>query len=521
MQSEKLPLSDTRQFSSLLLDYLSGENKLRPFYDASPHPDSFNSQIEKKQLDPAIRNTLTDVLKEQYAGIETSNAVENNIRLLQSTTTYTITTGHQLNIFTGPMYFIYKILTAINLAETLKAAHPGYDFVPVYWMASEDHDFEEISHFRLFGKTYQWKSDQKGPVGRMNPHTLEQLLSQLPEIPDIFKKAYLGYDHMAQAMRCIVNDLFGAFGLLVLDADDARLKGMMEHVIIDDMTSHSSYALVNRTSEQLQQLGYSSQVNPRQINFFYMEDGLRERIVKEEDDHYTVLNTNINFTSKALTEDVQAHPEKYSPNVILRPLYQEIILPNLAYIGGPAEVAYWLQLKGIFDHFNVPFPIVMPRNFAMILNRPLVKKISKLGLSVHDLFKDPDEIKSDYLNKNAAHSFTLEEEKTNIRSLFEKITEKAAGIDGSLKGFIGSEEARTLKSLDNIAKRLKRSEEVNQETGLKQIDNLMEKLFPGGVPQERTDNFLNHYINHPDFIQSIKDQIPPFDYRYHVFLSHG
>ncbi len=520
MQIEKITLDETHQFSSLLIDYLTGSDVVQPFYALPPRESSFEKQIAMKQLDPEMRNTLAEVLEGQYETINTTAVVKQNIAALRSKNTYTITTGHQLNIFTGPMYFIYKIITVINIADKLTQQYPGHHFVPVYWMASEDHDFEEINHFRLFGNEYKWESDQIGPVGRMSPRSIGQLMEQLPDIPRLFEKAYLNNNTLADATRQVVNELFQNQGLVVLDSDDARLKASLAPALIDDITMHSANTIVNRTTALLEERGYKSQVYPRLINFFYMEDGLRERIVEVEGGSYTVLNSDITFSRGAMETEMQLHPEKFSPNVIMRPLYQEIILPNLAYVGGPAEVAYWLQLKGVFEHYKIPFPILMPRNFAMIINKPLVKKLKKLELTPVSLFNEPEQVKTEFLRKHAAQTYTLDREKDALQEVYREITNKATLIDGSLKGFIGAEETKMLKAVENIEKRLKRSEEIKQETELKQISNLLEKLFPDGSPQERVDNFLNFYINNPDLLNMLKENLEPFDYRYHVFLDN-
>lgn len=519
MRIEKITLEQTGLFAPILLDYVHAAEPLRPFYNATPSPEDLRQHLQRRNLSKESRRTLVEVLLGQYRDLDTSGPTRTNIHALEADNAFTITTGHQLNIFTGPLYFIYKILTVINTAETLNIQYPDHRFVPVYWMASEDHDFEEISRFRLFGKEYAWETDQTGPVGRMQPGSLKEIIDAIPDLPDIFAEAYLQQPTLAAATRYIVNHLFGDHGIVVLDADDPQLKKSLRTVIVDDLVKHSAHHMVQESTERLQQLGYSSQVHPREINLFYMEDGLRSRIVQKSG-QYHVLDTDLAFTQEEITALAESHPERFSPNVVLRPVYQEMMLPNLAYIGGPAEMAYWLQLKSTFDHFGVPYPVLMPRNFALVVGRAQHKKMEKLGFRAQDLFRDIQALKEEYMLKNAQHDFEVDDERQGIQKIFAAMQEKAGAIDPTLRGFVGSEEASTMKSLQNIEKRLKRAVEQNEQTAMKQIDSLYDKLFPGGAPQERTDNFLNFFINDPGFIQGLKRGLDPFDMRYHVFTGN-
>ena len=231
MKSEKIALHETHQFSPLFLDYLSGKENLKPFYKLSPTPESFKKQIQHKKFSSSLRKKLQEVLTEQYQGISANPAVQKNIELLEKENTFTITTGHQLNIFTGPLYFIYKIVTVINTCQELKKLYPDYNFVPVYWMASEDHDFEEVSHFNLFGKEYKWESSQSGAVGHSSTEGISKILNELPEPVPVFENAYTQNSTLSGAVRQYVHDLFGKWGLVSLDADNEALKASFHDFI--------------------------------------------------------------------------------------------------------------------------------------------------------------------------------------------------------------------------------------------------------------------------------------------------
>ncbi|MDJ1502304.1 bacillithiol biosynthesis cysteine-adding enzyme BshC [Xanthocytophaga agilis] len=517
MTTQFLSLQQTNQFSSLFLDYIQQKNTLAPFYITFPTLDNFGKILQSRAFDVSKREALHQVLKEQYTGYS-SDIVQKQIDSLLQPNTFTVTTGHQLNIFSGPLYVIYKLVTTINLAKQLQEKYPDYHFVPVYWMATEDHDFEEISYFNLFGKKYTWETTQTGAVGRMNPTEIQTVLDQLSDKFPIFEKAYLTYQTLADATRCWVTDLFGDQGLLCIDADHPTLKGEFRQIIKADVFDQVTQTVVNQTSEKLESLGYKTQVNARDSNFFYLDHGMRERIVHNHG-RFRILNTELSFSKEEVAQMIDQHPERFSPNVLLRPIYQETILPNLAYIGGPAEVAYWLQLKDLFDKLGTPFPIVMPRNFALILNENTQKKLDKTGLTVADLFTDEVSLKRKYVEKTVGEPISLYTEIQDLTSLFDRVVQKAVTLDKSLEGFVGAEKQKAKTSLENIEKRLRKAEEQKQETGIQQVLTLKNKLFPGGSLQERTDNMLNFYANNPEFIHTLLQQFDPLRFEFQIITG--
>lgn len=515
MNRHQIAFEETKQFSPIFLDYINSKEDLKKFYAYKPTLESFKESIESREFEPGKRDVLFQVLQEQYKNLEINSAVADNIQALKNENTFTITTGHQLNIFTGPLFFIYKIVAVINMVKVLKETFSTYNFVPVYWMASEDHDFNEINNFKLFGKKYTWETNQKGAVGRFDTSSMKSLLEEIPEMPGFFSDGYLEQKNLAHATRYIVNHLFGKHGLIILDADAQELKMELKSIIKDDIFHNHAHALTQKSSEQLENLEYKNQVFPRPINFFYMEDGLRERI-EEDGDKYIVLNSSLSFSKSKIESLIDKHPEKFSPNVVMRPIYQEVILPNLAYVGGPAEVAYWLQLKGVFDHYQVSFPLLFPRLFVLTLAKTICRKMEKLNLSNLELFDEFNDIKEKVLfsDREAAHD--LDDQLTQIQHAFESIKNKAKNIDQSLEGFVISEFKKVEKSVENIQKRLKKAEEQKEEVKINQLKSIIDKLFPDGNPQEREDNFLNFYINNPSFIDELIDLLDPFVLKYNI-----
>lgn len=517
MQLDKVSLADAHAFSSFFLDYISAKDTLQPFYHRFPRIENFRDQItEKQQAFPAShRSVLVDTLKSQYEGFTITPQLETQIASLNDRNTFTVTTGHQLNIFTGPLYFIFKIITVINACKKLKEQYPEANFVPVYWMASEDHDYDEIKYFRLSGKKHVWETDQAGAVGRFSTKGLDQLAREVSGSLRLFTEAYSKRKTLAAATRHYVNELFGSKGLVVIDADDRRLKRLFEPVIREDVLHQASKPLVDQANAGLHALGYKTQIYCRDINFFYLHNTIRNRI-EVVDNRFTVVDTDISFSRTEIEKLITEEPERFSPNVILRPLYQEVILPNIAYVGGPAEVIYWLQLQEVFKHFKIPFPILMPRNFGMIIDHEVRRKWSRTGLALKDIFEEKNYLYNHWVRSHSSHSLSVREEHDVMGELFMSLRKRAEEIDPTLGGFVGASAKRALDSLEKIEQKMLRAEKRNQEDKLRQISEVKDILFPGGGLQERTDNFLNFFQRDPLFIDRLEEHFNPFDFNFNI-----
>lgn len=518
MELKKVDFEKTNQFSKIFLDYIDESPQLKPFYGRQATRENFGEQIKEKSFSQEQRQLLHSVLLEQYQQLDKGDAVAENLKLLLDNNTYTITTGHQLNIFTGPLYFIYKIITVINACKFLKEQYPDKNFVPVYWMASEDHDFDEISYFRLNGQKIKLHTQQKGAVGRFNPSELKEILDNTPGIPDFFRSAYLKNKTLADAVREYVHHLFKEEGLIIIDADHPSLKASFSTIIEDDLFKHHANELVTKQSENLDKEGYKTQVFPREINFFYLNEGIRERIVKDGD-QFIVNETDLTFSAEEMRKELKNHPERFSPNVIMRPLLQEYILPNLAYCGGPGELAYWFQLSSTFEHYNVPFPILLPRNFALCIPAHIHRKMQKADLNHENIFHPKHELMKEIALAHTHQKVVLNGEKDDLLSLFDKIKTMAEEIDPTLKDHVEAQQTITAKKLDTIEKKFIRAEKRNQSDRMRQIEDVLDYLFPNGGLQERTDNFLNFYLADSDFIKKLSAKLDPFDFRFNVFID--
>lgn len=525
MKATYIDYSDTLSFSPLLIKYLDNDQSLAGFYGNRPDFDGFEKQITNKS--PINRKVLVESLLAQQASSNISERSLANINLLSEANSFTITTGHQLNIFTGPLYFIFKIATAIKLASDLKKQFPESNFIPVYWMASEDHDFEEINHTQIFKNTMRWEKDAKGATGRLDLSDIHETVKAYQNIlglsdnscklSQIIEEAYVNHDNLADATRSLANQLFGKYGLVVIDADRKELKELFVPIIKADILEQNSAREVAKSSAELEGLGFKTQVHAREINFFYLKDQLRERIVQLEDGSYEVLNQNLRFSKEELLKDIESNPERFSPNVIMRPLYQEIILPNLAYIGGGAEISYWMQLKGIFDYYKLDYPVLIPRNSAMIADGKLSEKIYRLNFTFKTIFKKTDELKKEYVRVHSKHRLNLNDEWREFTSIFEKIKLRAHKIDPSLGPSTDAIQARLKKAIDRLEKKLLKADQGNYSEALNQIERIKAKLFPNGVLQERIENFGDYYVKYGDsFIEELLVHFKPLDFKFTV-----
>lgn len=509
MNNIKIPFNSIPGFSPIQSDYIEGVKPI--FKKAIAFPfnlDSFKNLIDKRRnFEAEKRKNLRELIESQYAQI----GIKKDLSIFENPQTFTLTTGHQLNVLTGPAYYIYKIVGIINIAKELKKTYPEYQFLPVFWLASEDHDFDEINHFTLFNKEYSWETNQKGPVGRFNLDGLEEILSQINDLPAFFREAYQK-KNMSEAIRYIVYSLFDKYGVICLDADDPVAKRHLIPTIKKEIFEGGAQNLVHKALHQFAEKGYEVKLFPREINFFYLLDGLRERIV-EQGGKFRVLNTNLSFSREELEKEIDNFPERFSPNVIFRPIYQEILLPNLSYLGGPGEIAYWLCLKEVFDLHGVSFPLLAPRNSVFYLNEKLKNKFDQLGNRLEFYFLNESKIKERYLLEHSDAEITLKKEIEKIQEIFDAILSKGLAIDKTMEGPINGERQKILNALENLEKKLTKAEERNHEVAINQIIQIKNRLFPQGKWQERIENYLNYALNEPDFIENLVNILDPFDSR--------
>jgi bacillithiol biosynthesis cysteine-adding enzyme BshC len=445
---------------------------------------------------------------------------------LKEDNTFTVTTGHQLNLFTGPLYFLYKIISTINLTKELKAKYPIYNFVPIYWMATEDHDFEEINYFNFKGKKFRWNKDSTGPVGRLSTEGLADVFELYAQelgsstnaetLKSLFEDAYLQHDNLADATRHLANSLFGEYGLVILDADHADLKRAFIPFAKEELLQQTSNKAVLETTEKLEK--YNIQVNPREINLFYIEDKMRERIILEEG-KYKINNTKIEFSESEILTLLERNPEMFSPNVIMRPLYQEVILPNLCYIGGGGEIAYWLELKSFFNAVNITFPVLLVRNSVLLTTEKQVKKATNLELTWSDLFSKQGDLLTSKTKQMSEFPIDMSTLKKQLQDQFEALYEITKRTDKSFVGAVKAQEVKQIKGLDNLEKRLLRAQKRKLSGVLERITDLQNELFPNKSLQERQANFSEFYLeNGSNLIPTVMNTLKPLEQEFNTII---
>ncbi|WP_461532987.1 bacillithiol biosynthesis cysteine-adding enzyme BshC [Sinomicrobium sp.] len=521
MPSECISLRETGYFSDLICDYVEEKEGLTPFYHRFPSIESLGEQMKEKgaAFSAEVRDVLVEALKRQYSGVELSAATKGNIDALAGGDTFTVTTGHQLNLFTGPSYFLYKIVSTIKLAQRLNETYPDKKVVPVYWMATEDHDFEEISYFNFDGKKFNWNRDSGGAVGRFSPSGLEEVFRLFSaelgpgiyadELRTLFKEAYLGHENLAEATRFLVNQLFGRYGLVIVDGDDSSLKRRFVPYMESDLLEQVAYTQVSRTSEELKNAGYGVQVNPREINLFYLGDDFRERI-EGSGDNYTVVGTDITWSRDELLKQLRETPERFSPNVLMRPLYQEVVLPNLCYIGGGGEIAYWLQMKDFFNAVEVPFPVLLVRNSVLVVSAREREKMNRLNLQSASLFMERDAFINKRVREISDIDIDFSRQKTHLKQQFEALYTLAEQTDKSFLNAVKAQEVKQLKGLAQLEKRLLKAQRRKLSDQVVRITDLQDELFPGRSLQERTVNFAWFYREYGSgFIDLLNEVLEP------------
>lgn len=528
MQIHKLDFSKVNALSKRDITYQNSTQKFREFLNFLPDLDGLKKAMEERNKFPVDRHLLINTLKAQYKQIKATDAQMHNLEKLGKENTYTIITAHQPALLTGPLYYIYKIFSAINLSEKLKSTYPDFDFVPVFINGSEDHDFDEIKSLHLFHKIITWQHKEGGPTGRFDLYGLQEVINEVASVLgennhsvkmlSTFRECLQQSSNYNEFVFRLINQLFEQYGLIVANMDDASLKQAFVPVMKEELLSGISEKLIKPTQEKIAQLGFHSQAFSREINLFYMKDGLRERIIKDGK-LFRINNTTLTFSEVEILNELNIHPERFSPNVVMRPLYEEYIFPNIAYIGGGGELAYWLERKEQFKHFNVFFPALIRRDSVLILHKPQADNLNKFNFAIDDIFLTEEQIINKYLTENVDVEINLSTQHESLNKIFDSIKILANKVDKSLIDYVGAEHLKTNKLLEQIESRIKRSVKKNEEVSLNQLKNLKTKLFPENGLQERHDNFLQLYNSMGDeFFTILKENLDPLDKNFKVLV---
>lgn len=517
----KVNPQDVPYYSEKDIAYQTLDPRYENFYRWKPDIDTFHEVIKTRKKFETNRDLLVLAANDIYKNINKTDAQISNIRHLESENTFTIITAHQPVLFTGPLYIIYKIISAIKLTQMLKEKYPEYHFVPVFISGSEDHDFDEIKNCHIYGKTVSWENTKGGAVGRIPISELENTIQSFNEILGNSETAekVKGFIEIAKSGSSLykefnlklINQLFAEYGLIVFDMDRPDLKKQFLPYMKRELLNQPSENIIQKTQERLEEMGLSNQAFPRGINMFYLTDGGRNRI-ERDGENFVVIDKDISFTREEIINELEKNPEYFSPNVVMRPIYQEIIFPNLAYIGGGGEIAYWLERKDQFDDFSVPFPMLIRRNSAMLIDSSSKRLLHKVSMQPLAFFPPVNDIINNYIAMNADTDFELHKEKEKVEKIFDNITELSNTIDPTISKWIQAEKTKQAKLIDQIESRLKRAIKKQEETSINQIRKIKEKLFPFNSLQERKDNFFQYYLMYgDDLIPTLIETFNPMD----------
>lgn len=472
------------------------------FTHFSPHISSISAYASKRIFTQEKRDILVDVLKKQYTAIWWNHApVKNNITTLLDPNTFTLTTGQQVHLLWWPMFFMTKIMDVIALSKQMNEKTDGKTYVPVFWMASEDHDLDEIMHVNVYGERFERDTiDTWGPVGRYSTKWLDRLIKQLEErlddtpenqaYLDLRAHAYTTFPTLAQATHRVVDQLFGEQWLLVLDADDTQLKGLFSEIMRKDLVEQSSHTPLVEQTALLEEVWLKWQAIPKEINLFYMTDTQRSRI--EADAESKDSKGEISFAQsshKDIASELLSHPEKFSPNVFLRTIYQETILPNLVYLAGPGEIKYWLQMKTMFEVYGEQMPVLLPRQLTQYLNEKSFWIINESGIELPDWFGSYDDFMNLLKVENA-------EEQEELHVVLESWQWSVARMEKSMQWkSVDKNVAKSVKNIRSELETLERRLEQAEQAGLEwskvygKLLKLQKKSFSGEKRFER-DQFV-------------------------------
>lgn len=512
---------DTGNFSALVLDYLKADKSLEPFYNHPPTLEGIKKTIEERKNFKTDRKLLVDQFKFQYRNLKLTGLQLSYLNKLLLDNTFTITTAHQPNIFTGHLYFIYKIIHAIKMADELQKLLPANNFVPVYYMGSEDADLEELGEVVVNNKKLVWETKQTGAVGRMHidaafKKIIKEIAGQIgvqkfgEEMIAKMQKAYTLGKTIEEATFEFVNDLFASYGLLVLLPDAATLKKSFEPIIKAEIKEQFSNRELQKSIAAFP-AKYKIQAVGRDLNLFYLDDNSRERLLLT-DKGFAIENTDRVFTKETMLEEVEKNPRSFSANVILRPLYQEYILPNIVFIGGGGELAYWLELKGVFAAAAIPYPVVMLRNSFALLDKKTAAAIKKLNFSFTDFFKGEHELVNILVHRDSENKISVSEEKFGLIKIYSTLRKDAAAVDKSLERHVWALQAKAINHIDQLEKKMIRSSKKGFKVQIKNINKIKSFLFPGENLQERVEGLLYFYSEFGTaLLQSIYDNSPALE----------
>jgi bacillithiol biosynthesis cysteine-adding enzyme BshC len=504
-------LQESPFFSALFLAYIQNKTEVQPLFDLFPTLENFDKAVEKIQQNKGLdRQILADTLQKRYIEIcplGADSLVFKNIEKLRHANTYTVCTGHQLNLATGPIYSWIKILQTIKLARQLQEKYPQNHYVPVFWLASEDHDFLEVNHFFAFDKKAEYAQNQEVPhaVGSLPSVPIAELFAQIFSEQDVqqdilqkMQAIYTSSKTWAEAHFRLLHDFFQAEGLVLIEPNDAVFKKAFAPFVQKELQKQVIYNAVTET-QKAHFKTFELRVNPRPYTLFYL-DKAKGRVRIDDAKPYLDL--------------VLENPENFSPNVLFRPIYQQFLLPNLAYIGGAAEVDYWLELKTAFEAFGVFYPILVPRNHFIFAKDKQLTHLQSEGLTVQDLFLDEAVLQKKWTQAqmgDTLKAFPLEQALLDLSSIYNNMQLLVQQIDGSLLGRLEATHKQQSEQIAQLYDRLRKSEQQKQQNRWEKIHKIQSYMFPKDAPRERSMNALELLLGNENLRHDLLEAIEPLE----------
>ncbi|MDX1684777.1 MAG: bacillithiol biosynthesis cysteine-adding enzyme BshC [Saprospiraceae bacterium] len=515
-RTASLEYDSIEQFSRFDKGFQNRDDGLLQFVGQWPTLDNLISMLEAKNFDNQRRKTLVEVLSDQYRNLGHYNDHSSKIEKLRDDNTFTITTAHQPVLLGGPLYVPYKIASAIQLCRMVNERSSEKEVIPIFIVGGEDHDFDEINHCHLFGNRIEWQHESGGPVGRFDLEGLQtaideaiEILGNGDEVMDVkalLSESFSQKDNYAQAYQDYIIRLFGKYGCLVLNMDEVRLKSGFMPLMKAEVESGISQPLVEKVQKKKEEAGYGAQTYVRQINLFYLDENVRSVILKLDNGSFRVRDLDLEWDEKQLISKLEQHPENFSPNVVMRPIYQEFTLPNIAYIGGGGELSYWSERQDQFKAFDVDFPILVRRKSVIHIESFIYRRMVSLGLDIDELVIDKHEVIKKLVSQDTTLDDKLKDKSKDVLHHFSKLVELLEDQAESLGKYAKSEERKLEKTLENFQDKSFR--EIKKEADVKvgKIEKVYDHIFPENGLQERYVNVLQllnrHGRKYLDFLVS-------------------
>ncbi|MBK6912380.1 MAG: bacillithiol biosynthesis cysteine-adding enzyme BshC [Ignavibacteriales bacterium] len=518
--------------TKLFLDYLYNFEKINKFYARNPYDkETYSKAFEEiASKRPVSRANLEALIRNQYSGKTYSTKTQKNIELLAKDSTLTIVTGQQLGILGGPLYTFNKIITTIKLANHLKERFDSFNFVSVFWLEGDDHDFNEVRNINIIDNSNELKKISYGeeiPEDEINPSVgqinlddkinsflldLEQHLRQTEFTPELMKQIknfYTSGKTFKKSFAELIHLFFDQHGLIIFDPQDNEVKNYLRPVYKKELLEYRNRSEESiRVSAELDET-YHAQVKIKPINLFLNYENGRHALEPDDED-FKLKRKRKRFTKDELLNLVETTPQIFSPNVLFRPVCQDYILPTAFYIGGPSEIAYFAQVMPLYKFFNVPPPFIYPRSSATLLEKGLSNALDKFNLQINEIFSDPEAVKQKIIksiDETPLEDFFISAVK-ETELIFDTLKEKLFSIDKTTSDSVQRYREKSLNNIEELKSKSLQAQRKKYEVSLKQIDKLIFILFPNENLQERELNFI-YFANKygPEFFRKIFDEL--------------